>query len=111
MKMADGGFRPAYNVQIESDPEAQIVVALELAGVAAADPVLSAGAAPNVRYYSLGATGAGPYQNTGTPGADGMLEAALDIALVDYLGGIAEGRLIRGDNPVLMTMELVLEVL
>lgn len=45
------------------------------------------------------------------PGADGTLEAELDIALVDYLGGIAEGALIRGDNPVLMTMELVLEVL
>ena len=39
------------------------------------------------------------------------LEATLDIALVDYLGGLAEGRLMRGDNPVLMTMELVLEVL
>jgi predicted DNA-binding protein with PD1-like motif len=46
-----------------------------------------------------------------TPGASGVLEAQLDIALVDYLGGIAEGRLIRGDNPVLMTMELVLEKL
>ena len=34
----------------------------------------------------------------------------LDVALVDYLGGLAEGRLMRGDNPVLMTMELVLEV-
>ena len=45
------------------------------------------------------------------PNADGKLEAALDVALVDYLGGIAEGRLMRGDNPVLMTMELVLEVL
>ena len=44
------------------------------------------------------------------PGANGTLEAAIDIALVDYLGGIAEGRLMRGDNPVLMTMELVLEV-
>ena len=44
------------------------------------------------------------------PGADGTLQADLDIALVDYLGGIAEGRLMRGDNPVLMTMELVLEV-
>jgi predicted DNA-binding protein with PD1-like motif len=44
-------------------------------------------------------------------GADGPLEATLDIALVDYLGGLAEGRLMRGDNPVLMTMELVLEVL
>ena len=44
------------------------------------------------------------------PGADGALQAELDIALVDYLGGIAEGRLVRGDNPVLMTMELVLEV-
>jgi predicted DNA-binding protein with PD1-like motif len=45
------------------------------------------------------------------PGAGGTLEAELDVALVDYLGGIAEGRLMRGDNPVLMTMELVLEVL
>ena len=45
------------------------------------------------------------------PGANGTLEAALDVALVDYLGGLAEGRLMRGDNPVLMTMELVLEVL
>ena len=45
------------------------------------------------------------------PGASGALEAVLDVALIDYTGGIAEGRLIRGDNPVLMTMELVLEVL
>jgi predicted DNA-binding protein with PD1-like motif len=43
------------------------------------------------------------------PGASDTLEAALDVALIDYTGGIAEGRLIRGDNPVLMTMELVLE--
>jgi predicted DNA-binding protein with PD1-like motif len=42
---------------------------------------------------------------------DGALRAELDVALVDYLGGIAEGRLSRGDNPVLMTMELLLEVL
>jgi predicted DNA-binding protein with PD1-like motif len=46
-----------------------------------------------------------------TAGAGGTLEADLDIALVDYLGGLAEGRLMRGDNPVLMTMELALEVL
>ncbi len=45
------------------------------------------------------------------PGSSGALEAALDIALIDYTGGMAEGRLVRGDNPVLMTMELVLEVL
>jgi len=45
------------------------------------------------------------------PDASGRLHAELDIALVDYLGGISEGRLVRGDNPVLMTMELVLEVL
>jgi len=44
-------------------------------------------------------------------GAGGALEAALEIALVDYTGGLAEGRIKRGDNPVLMTMELVLEVL
>jgi predicted DNA-binding protein with PD1-like motif len=42
---------------------------------------------------------------------DGTLAAELDVALVDYTGGLAEGRLVRGDNPVLMTMELVLEVL
>ncbi|MDA9437383.1 PCC domain-containing protein [Bradyrhizobium sp. CCBAU 51627] len=45
------------------------------------------------------------------PDTSGALQAALDVALIDYTGGIAEGRLIRGDNPVLMTMELVLEVL
>jgi len=44
-------------------------------------------------------------------GAGGALEAELDVALVDYTGGLAEGRLKRGDNPVLMTMELVVEVL
>ncbi|WP_454647390.1 PCC domain-containing protein [Bradyrhizobium liaoningense] len=44
------------------------------------------------------------------PGSAGAPEAVLDVALIDYTGGIAEGRLVRGDNPVLMTMELVLEV-
>jgi len=43
--------------------------------------------------------------------ASGVPEAELDVVLVDYTGGIARGRLLRGDNPVLMTMELVLEVL
>jgi predicted DNA-binding protein with PD1-like motif len=43
--------------------------------------------------------------------AGSALEAELDVALVDYTGELAEGRLVRGDNPVLMTMELVLEVL
>jgi predicted DNA-binding protein with PD1-like motif len=45
------------------------------------------------------------------PGTSGESEAQLDVALVDYTGGLAEGRLARGDNPVLMTMELVLEVI
>ncbi|MBR0872622.1 DUF296 domain-containing protein [Bradyrhizobium tropiciagri] len=45
------------------------------------------------------------------PDANRRLRASLDVALVDYLGGTAEGHLVRGDNPVLMTMELVLEVL
>lgn len=43
------------------------------------------------------------------PAADGALQAEIEIGLVDYTGGLAEGRLKRGDNPVLMTMELVLE--
>ncbi len=48
---------------------------------------------------------------SGTIGAGegGALQAVLDVALVDYTGGLAEGVLVRGDNPVLMTMELVLE--
>jgi predicted DNA-binding protein with PD1-like motif len=44
-----------------------------------------------------------------TSGVVASGEAVLDVALIDYTGGIGEGRLIRGDNPVLMTMELVLE--
>jgi predicted DNA-binding protein with PD1-like motif len=48
---------------------------------------------------------------TVAPTATATLKAELEVALVDYLGGIAEGTLVRGDNPVLMTMELVLEVL
>lgn len=42
------------------------------------------------------------------PGVGGF-EAAIDVALVDYSGALASGRLVRGDNPVLMTFELVLE--
>ena len=45
------------------------------------------------------------------PDVSGALEAELEVALVNHLGGLAAGRLMRGDNPVLMTMELVLEVL
>jgi predicted DNA-binding protein with PD1-like motif len=45
-----------------------------------------------------------------SPGPAGAPAAHLDVALVDYLGGLGEGRLTRGDNPVLMTMELVVEV-
>ncbi len=44
-----------------------------------------------------------------TSGIVASNQATLDVALIDYTGGIGEGRLIRGDNPVLMTMELVLE--
>jgi predicted DNA-binding protein with PD1-like motif len=44
-------------------------------------------------------------------GTSGSLEAELDVALVDYTDGLAEGRFRRGDNPVLMTMELMLEAL
>lgn len=35
--------------------------------------------------------------------------ASVDVVLVDYGGDIASGRLLRADNPVLMTFELVLE--
>lgn len=42
---------------------------------------------------------------------NGTPEASLDVALVDYTGGLAEGVLKRGANPVLMTAEVVLEAL
>lgn len=41
---------------------------------------------------------------------DHQLVAEIDISMVDYLGGISEGRLKRGENPVLVTFELVLSV-
>lgn len=40
---------------------------------------------------------------------DGQASSEIDVALVDYTGALASGRLLRGDNPVLMTFELVLE--
>ena len=42
---------------------------------------------------------------------DGQAVAELDVSLIDYLGGVSEGRFARGSNPVLVTFELVLEVL
>ena len=43
------------------------------------------------------------------PGPDGELAAHVDVALVDLTGAVAEGSLVRGDNPILMTLEVVLE--
>jgi len=39
------------------------------------------------------------------------LNAKLNVVLVDHTGGTAEGVLLRADNPVLMTIELVIEPL
>jgi predicted DNA-binding protein with PD1-like motif len=44
------------------------------------------------------------------PGADGTPRADVEIGLVAHTGEIAEGRLKRGENPVLITFELVIEV-
>jgi predicted DNA-binding protein with PD1-like motif len=43
-------------------------------------------------------------------GVDGAPRATVDIGLVAHTGEIAEGRLQRGQNPVLITFELVIEV-
>lgn len=43
------------------------------------------------------------------PAADGRPEAALDVSLVDHTGGLADGRMQRGANGVLVTFELVLQ--
>jgi predicted DNA-binding protein with PD1-like motif len=43
------------------------------------------------------------------PREGGEPQAELDVALVDHTGAVSEGRLVRGENPVLMTLEVVLE--
>ncbi len=43
------------------------------------------------------------------PGPDGEPEAALDVALVGMSGCLAEGRLVRGENPVCITFEIAVE--
>lgn len=42
------------------------------------------------------------------PDASGDLEARIDVGVVDYTGVLAEGRLKRGANRILMTFELVI---
>ncbi len=37
------------------------------------------------------------------------ISTSIDIGVIDYTGASARGRLVNGDNPVLMTFELVLE--
>jgi predicted DNA-binding protein with PD1-like motif len=44
------------------------------------------------------------------PGIDGTPRAQVDVGLVAHTGEIAEGRLARGQNPVLITFELVIEM-
>lgn len=39
----------------------------------------------------------------------GELAAQVDVCVVDYLGGLSEGRLRRGANPVLVTFEFAIE--
>jgi hypothetical protein len=41
----------------------------------------------------------------------GATHATLDVELVDHKGQVAAGRLVRGANPILITAEIVLEVL
>lgn len=43
------------------------------------------------------------------PDSDGAPRASIDVGLVGHTGEIAEGRLKRGENPVLITFELVIE--
>jgi predicted DNA-binding protein with PD1-like motif len=43
------------------------------------------------------------------PDSQGNLVADLDAVLVDLTGIVSEGKLVRGDNPILMTLEVVLD--
>lgn len=48
------------------------------------------------------------FLKTGLVRPDGLgIRAEIEAGLVDYTGGLAEGRLLRGANPVLMTFELI----
>ncbi|MFG1378007.1 DUF296 domain-containing protein [Xanthobacter autotrophicus] len=51
------------------------------------------------------------FVTSGTVAADasGALTAQIDLALVSFTGAMAEGRLVRGANPVLITFELAVE--
>ena len=40
---------------------------------------------------------------------EGQLEAKIQVSLVDHLGGLSEGYLKRGENPVLVTFELLVD--
>lgn len=46
-------------------------------------------------------------KGTITPDEAGNPVAALEVGLIDYTGAMAQGRLKRGANPVLMTFELI----
>ena len=49
------------------------------------------------------------YLNSGKVTFDGQQhDVAIDVTMIDYLGGISSGRLVSGDNPVLVTMEMVM---
>ena len=78
---------------------------------------MAASAAPSARALRMAASSSRLRPNwrsaraPSRPAPAARWKRELDVALVDYTGGLAEGRLLRGDNPVLMTMELVLEVL
>ncbi len=39
---------------------------------------------------------------------NGQHDVSINVTMIDYLGGISSGRLVPGDNPVLVTMELVM---
>lgn len=45
------------------------------------------------------------------PDAQGLPRAAIDVTMIDFHGGRHQGRLARGENPVLVTFELVIEAL
>ncbi|MEE1658250.1 DUF296 domain-containing protein [Microvirga sp. CF3062] len=48
-------------------------------------------------------------RNGGVESADGQVHARLVVDVVDMKGGISSGEIVRGDNPVCITFELVIE--
>lgn len=115
---AKAGDREGRLFALRLRPNQDLALALETfcreRGLAGA--VLHGGVGSTIGARFEGGGGVEPFATelairTGRIGrnAAGELEARVEATLVDLTGAVSAGTLVRGDNPILMTLELVLE--